>query len=170
VEILYRLQRAECCYCEKQVSIAVIDELMDELSGARWFSKLDLRARYHQICLAPGEVYKTTFQTHSGHYEFRVMAFGLCGAPNTFQGAMNSTLAPLLRKSVLVFFDDILVYSKSLECHVILQQVLHLLDKDKRQVKMSKCSFAQRQVDYLGHVISEKGVATESMKIATIQN
>jgi hypothetical protein len=78
--------------------LPIIDELMDELSGASRFSKLDLREGYHQICLAPGEEYKTVFQTHSGQYEFKVMAFGLCGAPNTFQGAMNCTLAPLLRK------------------------------------------------------------------------
>jgi hypothetical protein len=87
---------------------------MDELCGASWFSKLDLRVGYHQICLALGEGYKTVFQTHLGHYEFRIMAFGLCGAPSTFQTAMNITLAPLLRKCVLVFFDDILVYSPSL--------------------------------------------------------
>jgi hypothetical protein len=105
--------------------LPVIEELMDELSGASWFSKLDLRVGYHQICLALEEEYKTAFQTHSCHYEFRVMVFSICGAPNTFQGAMNSTLAPLLRKPVLVFFDDILVYSKSLEEHVIhLQQIL----------------------------------------------
>jgi hypothetical protein len=74
--------------------IHVIDELLDELTGSRWFSKLDLRAGYHQICLALGEEYKTAFQTHSGHYEFRVMKFGMSGAPNTFQSAMNSTLSP----------------------------------------------------------------------------
>jgi hypothetical protein len=78
--------------------------LIDELTWASWFSKLDLRAGYHQIRLAPGEEYKTTFQTHPSQYEFRVMAFGLCGVPNTFQSAMNATLAPLLRKYVLVFF------------------------------------------------------------------
>jgi hypothetical protein len=112
--------------------LPVIDELMDELAGASWFSKLDLRARYHQICLAPGEEYKTAFETHSGQYEFRVMPFGLCGAPNTFQSSMNSTLSPLLRKSVLVFFDDMLVYSATLEDHVShLQQVLQLLTRDK---------------------------------------
>jgi hypothetical protein len=69
--------------------LPVIDELMDDLAGSSWFSKLDLRAGYHQICLAPGEEYKTVFQTHSCHYEFKVMAFGLCGAPNIFQGALN---------------------------------------------------------------------------------
>jgi hypothetical protein len=97
------------------------------------------------------------------------MAFGLCGAPNTFQGAMNATLRPLLRKCALVFFDDILVYSSTLEDHVYhLKQVLSLLHQDKWQVKLSKCSFAQRQVDYLGHVISEQGVATDPAKITAI--
>jgi hypothetical protein len=91
--------------------------VIDELARVSWFSKLDLRAGYHQICLAPGEEYKTGFQTHTGPYKFRVMAFGLHGAPNTFQGAMNATLAPLLRKCVLVFFDGILVYNKALLDH-----------------------------------------------------
>jgi hypothetical protein len=126
-----------------------------------------LRAGYHQTYLAPGEEYKTTFQTHSGHYEFKVMVFGLCGAQNTFQGAMNETLAPLLRRCALVFFDDILVYSQSFQDHIgHLQQVLSLLTQDKWQVKYSKCSFAQRQIDYLGHVISEQGVATDPFKVS----
>jgi hypothetical protein len=98
--------------------LPINDELMDELTGSSWFSKLDLRVGYHHICLAPGEEYKTAFQTHSGHYEFRVMAFGLCGAPNTFQGAMNATLNLLWRKCALVFFYDILVCSRTLEDHV----------------------------------------------------
>jgi hypothetical protein len=84
------------------------------------------------------------------------MAFGLCGAPNTFQRAMNSTLAPLLRQCILVFFNDILIYNTSLEAHLQhLQQVLTLLAQDKWQVKLTKCSFAQRSIDYLGHIISE---------------
>jgi hypothetical protein len=83
--------------------LPVIDELIDELAGSSWFSKLDLRAGYHQICLAQGEEYKTDFQTHFGQFEFKFMAFGLCGAPNTFQGAMNATLAPLLRTCALFF-------------------------------------------------------------------
>lgn len=117
---------------------------MDELAKAKWFSSLDLNSSYHQIRLKQGEEFKTVFQTHFGHFEFKVMAFGLCGAPSTFQGVMNTTLSPLLRKCVLVFFDDILVYSATFEEHLVhLRQVLQLLAKDKWSVKLSKCTFAQ---------------------------
>jgi hypothetical protein len=93
----------------------IIDELLDKLHEASWFSSLDLRARFHQILL---KEFKTAFQTHIGHFEFRVMTFGLTHAPGTFQRAMNTTLAPILRKCALVFFDDILVYSSSLVDHL----------------------------------------------------
>jgi hypothetical protein len=150
--------------------LPVIDKLLDELSGAAWFSKLDLRAGYHQIRLADGEAFKTAFQTHQGHFEYKVMSFGLSGAPATFQHAMNTTLAPLLRKCALVFFDDILVYSPTMDPHLIdLEAVLHLLRKDKWQVKASKSSFAQQQLSYLGHVISQHGVSTEN-KIQSVNN
>lgn len=149
--------------------VPIIDELLDELTSSVWFSKLDLRAGYHQIRLAPGEEEKTTFQTHSGHWEYKVMPFGLAGAPATFLGAMNATLQPLLRKCAIVFFDDILIYSRTYEDHLKhLQQVLELLNKDQWKVKMSKCSFAQRQIAYLGHVVSSEGVATDPSKIQVI--
>jgi len=112
--------------------IPVIDELLDELAHAKWFSVLDLRAGFNQIRLAPGEEYKTAFQTHWGHFEYSVMSFGLTDAPNTFQGAMNTTLRPLLHKCVIVFFDDILVFSSSLADHLChLRQVLDLLSRDQ---------------------------------------
>jgi hypothetical protein len=138
--------------------VPIIDELLDELHGASWFSSLDLRAGFHQILMKPGEEFKTAFQTHIGHFEFRVIAFGLTVAPTTFQKAMNATLEPLLRKCVLVSFDGILVYSSSLEDHLFhSQQVLELLDADQWKVKMSKCSFAQNQITYLGHIVSAQG-------------
>lgn len=142
---------------------------MDDLASAQWFSTLDLDFGYHQIRMKKGDEFKTAFQTHFGHFEFKVVAFGLCGVPGTFQGAMNSTLAPLLRKCVLVFFDDILVYSPSFEEHLChLRQVLLLLAKDKWQVKLSKCSFAQQQLAYFEHIISGQGVATDPAKISAI--
>jgi hypothetical protein len=135
--------------------VPVIDELLDELYGVVWFSSLDLRARFHQILLKPGEEHKIAFQTHIGHFEFCVMAFGLTGAPGTFQKAMNTTLSHMLRKGVLVFFDDILMYSKIFEEHLIqLHHVFQLLEADQWKIKLFKCSFAQTQMPYLGHVIS----------------
>jgi hypothetical protein len=149
----------------------VIDELLDELSGAKWFSMLDLRAGCHQICLAPGEEPKTAFQTHNSHYEFKVMAFGLTGAPATFQHAMNASLAPVLRKFALVFFDDILIYSTTYEDHLKhVEAVLEILRRDKWQAKLSKLEFAQQRLAYLGHVISADGVSTDETKITSIRN
>lgn len=99
------------------------------------------------------------------------MFFGLTGAPNTFQGAMNSTLQPLLRKCALVFFDDILVYSNTLEEHIqYLHQVFTLLEKDSWMIKFSKCRFAQQQIAYLGHTISSKGVSTDPAKVQAVQD
>jgi hypothetical protein len=149
--------------------VPVIDELLDELSRASWFSSLDLRADFHQILLQPGEEDKTAFQTHIEHFEFRVMDFSLTSAPGTFQNAMNTTLAPLLRKCALVFFDDILIYNSSFDDHVHhLQQVLELLQADDWKIKLSKCAFAQTEISYLGHIISSQGVATDPNKISIV--
>ena len=154
--------------------LPVIDELLDELTGASWFSKLDLRAGYHQIRLAPGEEYKTAFHTHNGHYEFTVLAFGLTRGPCTFQSVMNDDLAPVLRepnKCVVVFFDDILVFSITLEDHLHhLKQVLDLLQEHQWKIKGSKCAFAQCSISYLGYVVSEEGIATEPAKIEVVVN
>jgi len=125
--------------------LPVVDELLDELSGADWFTKLDMRSGYHQIRLCSRDEAKTAFSTHSGHWEFRVMPFGLTGAPGTFQETMNSTLAPFLRKFVLVFFDNILIYSPSYEQHLLhLRQVFQLLSAREWKLKMSKCSSYNR--------------------------
>lgn len=150
--------------------LPIIEELLDELAGSAWFSKLDLRAGYHQIGLLEEDEMKTAFTTHQGHFQFRVLPYGVAGGPPTFQGAMNILMHPLLRHGVLVFMDDILVHTKTMSEHlVLLRQVLQRLQEHDLRVKLSKCAFAQQEISYLGHKISKDGVATLDEHIKAVQ-
>ncbi|XP_057442060.1 uncharacterized protein LOC130733807 [Lotus japonicus] len=150
--------------------IPLVEDLLDELGGAQIFSKLDLRSGYHQIRMKPEDIAKTAFQTHGGQYEYVVMPFGLSNAPATFQGTMNVIFASLLRKCVLIFFDDILVYSKSIVEHVAhLRHVFTVLKTHSFYVKRSKCAFFTTRIEYLGHFITPEGVTTDPAKIMAVQ-
>jgi len=148
--------------------IPVVEELLDELEGARFFTKLDLRSGYHQVRMHVDDIEKTAFRTHAGHFEFLVMPFGLTNAPATFQSLMNAVLQPFLRKFVLVFFD-ILIYSPSWSQHLQhINMVLSALRNNQLKLKRSKCSFATSSVSYLGHVITAQGVAMDQDKVDAV--
>ena len=128
----------------------IIEEILEELAGSKYFTKLDMKSGYHQVRMTHEDEHKTTFKTHQGLYHFKVMLFGFTNAPATFQCIMNDVLAPFLRKFVMVFLDDILIYCPSFETHVShLQQVLAKLREHQLYMKLSKCSFAQHQIEYL---------------------
>ena len=147
-----------------------IDDSIDILSHSRYFSTLDLRSGYWQVKMAPGSIEKTAFATHSGLYEFVVMPFGLCNAPSTFQRLMETVLRGLTRDICTVYLDDILVMGTTFEEHLCnLRCVFDRLRDAGLRLKPSKCYLARKQVEYLGYVISDCGVAADPKKIKAVK-
>ncbi|GBG85810.1 hypothetical protein CBR_g40620 [Chara braunii] len=148
-----------------------IDDLLDRVQGCKYFSKIDLKSGYHQIEVHPDDQYKTAFRTRYGHYEFIVMPFGLTNAPATFQRCMNDLFRPWLDRFVVVYLDDILVFSRTLEEHQgHLRQVLEKLREANFKINAKKCEWAKTQVLYLGHVLDGDGIKPEDNKIAAIRD
>ena len=148
-----------------------IDDLFDQLRGARVYSKIDLRTGYHQLRVRETDIPKTTFRTRYGHFEFTVMPFGLTNAPATFMDLMHRVFQPYLDQFVIVFVDDILIYSKSeWEHEYHLRIVLQLLKDHQLYAKISRCEFRLIEVRFLGHVVSASGVSVDPEKVEAVMS
>ena len=147
-----------------------IDDLFDQLAGATVFSKIDLRSGYHQLKVRDEDVSKTAFRTRYGHYEFLVMSFGLTNAPAAFMDLMNRVFEDFLDKFIIVFIDDILIYSKTREEHARhLELALERLREKHLYAKLSKCEFWLDQVVFLGHVVSGMGIMVDPAKVEAVK-
>ena len=148
-----------------------IDELFDRLTHARYFSKIDLRMGYHQIRISEGDIAKTAFRTRYGHFEFLVMTFGFTNAPATFQALMNDIFRPYLDAWVVIYLDDILIFSQTREEHLgHLRETLSTLRQHKLFAKKSKCEFLTTKVEYLGHIITGGALQVDPCKIDAVKN
>jgi hypothetical protein len=148
-----------------------IDDLFDQLNGARVFSKIDLRTGYHQLKIRKDDIPKTAFTTRYGLYEFTVMVFGLTNAPAYFMSMMNKVFMDILDKFMVVFIDDILIYSMNEEEHKQhLRAVLERLRNHRLYAKFSKCEFWLKEVGFLGHILSKKGIAVDPSKVMAVLN
>lgn len=151
--------------------IPLIDDLLDSLAGSKIWTGLDLMSGYHQSRVAPEDTHKTAFRTRYGSYEFRVVPFGLCNAPSYFSNMMADVLRPYLDKFVIVYIDDILIYSKTPEEHEEhVKLVLQRLREAKLYAKLSKCAFFQQRIEFLGYIITPEGISPDPRKIQAVQD
>ena len=148
-----------------------IDDLLDNLAGAKYFSSLDLTSGYHQLVLQEADRPKTAFNTHIGKFEYKVLPMGLSNAPAVFQTAMNTVFGSMLNKFVCVYLDDILIFSKTEEEHFQhLEQVLSLLEQHDLKAKRTKCELFKPELKFLGHIISAGGMRPDPKKVAAVQD
>jgi hypothetical protein len=148
-----------------------LDETLDELAGAKYFTSLDLHSGYHQLRIDDSDVPKTSFKTHMGQFQFKVLPFGLSNAPATFQTAMNRVFAKYLHKFVVIYLDDIMIYSKTKEEHLKhLQLVFQLLRDSRFYLKLSKCSFMETWTLFLGYYVGPEGIKPDPAKISAVKD
>ena len=156
---------------KNKVCLPNVEDLFDMVQGSTFFSKLDLASGYHQVRIREEDIHKTAINTPLGHFEYKAMGFGLINAPETFTMMMNKVLRPFLRKSVVVFLDDILIFSRSWEDHLKhLEEVFEALRKHQQFCKPSKCVLAATSVKFLGHIISGTFLKPDDEKVEAVRD
>jgi hypothetical protein len=155
---------------KNRCTIPRFDDLFDAVAGSAYFTSLDLTSGYHQILISEEDRPKTAFMTPFGHFQFKVLIEGLTNAPATFQTVMNSILDPYIKKFVVVYIDDILIFSKTEAKHqAYVRLVLKVLKREKFYVCKAKSSFAQKEIKYLGHIVNKQGIRPDPKKVEAVQ-
>jgi len=157
--------------CKNRYPIPLVSDLLNAPKKAQVYSKIDLRSAYHLVHIAQGDKWKTLFRTRYGSYKWLVMPFGLSNVPSAFQRFMNEIFADLLDVCVVIYLDDILIYSNNLEEHrEHIKEILRRLQKNKLYASPTKCTFHQHKVEFLGFIINSDGLQMDPQKVQTIKD